>query len=158
MVLTSCEKGSQLKQHWLGHIEAENSFSKEGFKLCGKEVSFTQSLQYQDREKYAGYYGGSKAITKFVEARYDSKKYSDSGYLTIRFVLNCEGETGRFVIEEANLDFEEYEFSEEIKKELLGITMDLDDWRSLCFEDKNRDAYLYISYKILDGKIIEILP
>lgn len=80
------------------------------------------------------------------------------GYLTYRFVVNCEGEAGRFVTEEADLEYNKIEFSEGLRTHLLQLLLDVPKWKNLTINGEPRDAYVYVTFKIKNDEIIEILP
>ena len=78
--------------------------------------------------------------------------------MTFRFVVNCEGKAGRYMVIQNNLDLEPKVFDEKLTSHLFTITQGLKEWRPVILENEPRDYYMYITYKLLDGKIIEILP
>lgn len=91
-------------------------------------------------------------------SHYENRGYTDSGYLNIRFVVNCKGEAGRYVIHENNLDLEPIAFSKDLVDQLFDITTQLKKWKPNVIREEKRDSYIYISYRIENGKITEILP
>lgn len=157
-MISACKEEVEINPEWIGYIDPDQALYSEGFETCSDTILLNFTSRASRSEKRAGYYGGSKAMKRVLNKKFDERKYQDSGYLSYRFILNCKGEIGRFVIEEADLNFEAYSFDENLKKELLEITRSMKDWRPLCFRDENKDVYMYITYKLLNGKIIEILP
>lgn len=109
-----------------------------------------------DRAGFLGGKGRLKAILK--EKLVPSKIKNESGYLTFRFVVNCNGEAGWFVTEEAGLDYDKKKFSQECKMHLYNILKTEKNWKNLKIGQDARDAYTYITFKIKNGTIIEILP
>jgi hypothetical protein len=158
IISVSCEKTAEKRPIWIGYINPEMALYSNDFFTCSDTILLNYTSRASRYEKRAGYYGGNKVIKSLLLKQYNPDKYNDSGYLTFRFILNCKGEVGRFVIEEADLNFEDYSFDEGLKKELLEFTRNLDSWRPLCFREENKDVYMYLTYKIKDGKVIEILP
>ena len=154
----SCGDQHESNYPWIGFIDPSSSLSNNGFQTCADTVFLTQNMRYYFSENSAGYYGGYSEIKRLLLEKYNGEKYTDSGYLTIRFILNCRGETGRFVMNESSIDFNDYSFNQKLKNELLAFTMKLDQWRSVCYEDENEDAYVFLTYKIINGEIVEILP
>ena len=82
----------------------------------------------------------------------------ESGFLTVRFVINCKGEIGRFKVEQADLDFQNYTFSDKCIRHLVEITNKMKPWIPAILLNVEVDSYAYIIYKIKDGEIIDILP
>ncbi|MEM9546267.1 MAG: hypothetical protein AAGA77_09840 [Bacteroidota bacterium] len=112
---------------------------------------------YNDRR--AGFKGGKGRLRAILKDKLDpSKLQGQSGYLTFRFVVNCEGEAGWFVTEEAGLDYIKKKFSQECRMHLYEILKAEKEWIHLEIRKQPRDAYVYITFKLEDGEIIEILP
>jgi hypothetical protein len=73
-------------------------------------------------------------------------------------VVNCKGLAGRYQIVENDLDLKPKQLNQDLVQHLFTITQELKDWKQLVWEKEPRDYYMYITYKLQDGKIIEILP
>jgi hypothetical protein len=72
--------------------------------------------------------------------------------------MNCKGERGRYICEEANLDFEPKRFDKEVRDYLLKQVIKTKGWKPQPLGEETRDAYVYITFRLKDGKIIELLP
>lgn len=153
-------KFTKLSNHSLNRIAfinpSETLDSDGNFSICGHIDEITD---------YYGstldtYKGGMSAIKQVVNDALKNVTVSqESGYLTYRFVVNCKGEAGRFVTEETSLDFVPKKFSNEIRKNFYEITKLLNGWQAFKDERGNtRDAYFYLTYKLKDGQLIDILP
>jgi hypothetical protein len=60
-----------------------------------------------------------------VLAKMESDKnngYTYSGNLNIRFVINCEGETGRYIIHKNDLNLIPKKFDHKLKEQLFKLT------------------------------------
>lgn len=142
----------------IGYINPENSLLSEGFETCGDYI-----YDYYNPES-ATYATGKNGLRKFILSNYINKDYQDSGYLNIRFVINCKGETGRYVVHENNLNLEPKTLDEDLKWQLFNLTVQLKKWNpnQLKFRDSVNftavDSYMYISYRIENGEITEIIP
>ena len=144
---------SEIFTHRVAYINPEDALAKGDLEICDENRIF----DYYNPER-ARYSKGKNGLRKFVLSSYKNKNYSDAGYLNIRFVINCKGEAGRYIIHENDLNLEPYSFSEDLKNQLLNITVQLDTWTPNVIRGEARDSYMYLSYKIVDGEIIEILP
>ena len=114
---------------------------------------------YYNGDPDAGPKGGKRALwTLFGDQLNTDLLAGQSGYLTFRFVINCEGQAGYFVTEEAALDFKHKRFSDELIQHVFGILATYDSWRPTTIRGEQSDAYAYITLKIEDGELIEILP
>ena len=102
---------------------------------------------------------GKLHFENHITTSYKTPKNSiESGLLRIRFVVNCKGESGRFRLLSMNEDYEEISFSEDIVDQLLRLTKEYKDWRVMSYKDFESDYYFYVTFKIKDGQIKEILP
>ncbi|MEM1121869.1 MAG: hypothetical protein AAGJ18_15565 [Bacteroidota bacterium] len=152
------EQAKNHGKHRVAYIDPNNTLDDAtNFKVC-------------DDQRIADYYNNTKgvqpirkngksALQKILAKKLDkSKLQSASGYLTFRFVVNCEGQAGRFTTEQTSLDFEKTTFDPALIDHLYENVRSLDDWRLTIIRDKPRDAYTYLTFKLKDGKIIELLP
>lgn len=78
--------------------------------------------------------------------------------IRIRFIVNCEGKTGRFRVIGMNKNYQEKTFDKAITDQLLEITQHLDGWQLLPNAEEPRDYYQYLLFKMNKGTIVEILP
>lgn len=135
------------------YINPETALLSDGFEVCDENFI----LQYYNPER-ATYSKGKNGLRNFILSNYKNNNYTDSGYLNIRFVINCKGEAGRYVIHENNLDLEPNAFTEGLKDQLFELTTQLTEWNPNFVRGAYRDTYMYISYRIEHGNITEILP
>ena len=152
IILCSCRQENKKYIHDIGYVDPNTALVDKDFKTCKDEI-----YEYYNSEPDGGYKHGKKALRNFVLEKY-STSVKESGYLTFRFVVNCEGKAGRYMIIQNNLDLEPKVFDEDLTSQLLTITQGLKEWRPVVLENEPRDYYMYITYKLLDGNIIEILP
>lgn len=85
--------------------------------------------------------------------------YSDSGYVNLRFLVNCEGKAGWFEIIKMDLNLEQTGLDDAMVNQLLQLTAET-EWNFFLKEDgiTPLNYYMYISYRIEHGKITEIIP
>lgn len=140
---------------WIGDIKKNNS-DNPNFELCNGENNI---MQYFNNLQGLEYYGGKTEILKEFNNNFvPSKKQNQNGIIRIRFIVNCKGEIGRFRIIEADVNYKEFKFDNEITNQLLKITKTLSGWIPKMYENKEMDYYQYLIFKIENGKIKEILP
>jgi len=140
--------------HYIGHINPQTSVLNDDFTLCDSERIYGT---HHGMPKKA-FHISKKHFRKTILAVYDSSKYSDSGYLNFRFLVNCEGKPGKFEINELNLDLEKTDLNDDMVSELLTLTSDKKHWNVFYVKELPRNYYMYILYRIENGKITEILP
>ncbi|MEQ8702844.1 MAG: hypothetical protein RIC19_02935 [Phaeodactylibacter sp.] len=126
------------------------------FKLCTRTEDI---IDYYNPDPDIHYRGGKYALWKAIKPQLKTELLKGaSGYLTFRFVINCEGEAGRFILETADLDFQPTSFPKATVAHLGKITAGLTDWPPVQLRGEPADAYAYLTYKIQEGEQIELLP
>lgn len=140
--------------HYIGHISPETSVLNDNFMLCDNENIYGT---HHGKPKVA-FHISKKHFRETILSEYDNTKYTDSGYLDFRFLVNCEGQAGRFEINELNLDLEKTDLNDMMVNDLLKLTANEKHWNIFHMKDLPRNYYMYILYRIENGKITEILP
>jgi len=141
--------------NYVGYINLDSALITNRGKLCNPKKIFGT---HHGLPEYA-FEVSKKHFKTFIQNNYNNNNYDDSGYINFRFLINCDGIAGWFEIIEMNLDLEEVELNDEMVNQLLKLTYGYECWRQLSVMDKGSiDYYMYISYRIENGKITEILP
>lgn len=127
------------------------------FVLCADQQ--TQPYYYPELR----YAGGFWEIKNHFQTNYQETKYvnleNNSGIVTIQFVVNCEGKTGRFVTQSCDLNYSENQVNPLIVEHLLKLTMALNSWVVAKDEMKTKvNSHTFLSFRLVNGKITEILP
>lgn len=135
------------------YINPDEAKFSEGFKTCDEKYI----IQYYNPER-ATYSEGKNGLRKFIMSNYENRNYIDSGYLNIRFVINCKGEAGRYIIHENDLNLKPKKFNKDLVHQLFELTTQLKKWNPNFTHDEFRDSYMYLSYRIENGNITEIIP
>lgn len=157
-VMTSAEfeRRAEHGTHRVGYIDTLKTLDDHtAFETCFLPSKIND--YYNDDR--AGFIGGKGRLKAVLKSKLDPTKLEgESGYLTYRFVINCEGKAGWFVTEEADLDFQKKKFSNVSKQHLFEVLKSEKEWKPLAIWGESRDAYTYITFKLKNGEIIEILP
>lgn len=77
---------------------------------------------------------------------------TDSGFHSIRFIVNCEGHVGRLREQSMDSNYQEIQLAESLKKAIKNKLLSFDQWPT------GRDFYQYLTFKIEQGQIKEVLP
>ena len=156
MSLKEFEKRAGHGMHRVGYIDPEKAIdNQKDFSTC-YHISQINDYYNDDRAEHLGGKGG---LWEMLENNLDASLLEgQEGYLTYRFVVNCEGKAGRFVTEEADLDYNRVEFSSDLRIHLLEMLLGVPLWKNLTVRGEPRDAYVYVTFKIRDDEIVEILP
>ena len=139
--------------HNVEYIDSTKARLSKGFKVCNENFI----AQYYNPEK-ATYSKTKKGLRDFILSNYENRGYTDSGYLNIRFVINCEGSAGRYDIHENKLDMETTPLYTDMVEHIFELTAQLKQWNPNVIRGNIWDSYMYLSYRIENGEITEILP
>jgi len=156
-VLSTCqttEKKDYLR--WVGDIEQNNEIDNPNFKVCKGDESILQYFNTGEGPKYPG--EKSRILNTFKAKYKPVADHTQNGYIRIRFVVNCEGNAGRFRILQSDYDYKEIQFDKNIVGQLLEITKEIENWEILYYNEIPVDYYLYLIFKINDGQLTEIVP
>ncbi|MEL6973974.1 MAG: hypothetical protein AAGL29_01105 [Bacteroidota bacterium] len=162
LLIASCQKVGDKKPklldfpeytHNVEYIDSTKARLSEGFKVCNENYI----AQYYNPKK-ATYSKTKKGLRDFILSNYENRGYTDSGYLNIRFVINCEGVAGRYLIHENNLDLEPTVLDADMVEQIFELTVQLKQWNPNVIRGNVWDSYMYLSYRIENGEITEILP
>jgi len=142
-------------ERWVGDIEPDSLLDSPDFRPCFGNDSIYQYFNFSKGLKYKG---EKSALIKFIKDRYVPVNSKKTGYVRIRFIVNCEGKTGRFRVFESDENGKMAVMDEKVVSQLLNITEQLDGWGHQPNLKNARDYYQYLIFKIVKGKIHEILP
>ncbi|MBK7428429.1 MAG: hypothetical protein IPI60_16140 [Saprospiraceae bacterium] len=140
---------------WVGDIAFDPKTDKKDFHLCDAD----DIKQYHNFSFGFLYKGEKIALEKEIREQYNTQNITaQSGWLRIRFIVNCQGETDRFRIIGMDENRKPQTFDKSISDQLLNITKRLKGWLILPDDETRGDYYIYLIFKLENGKIKEILP
>lgn len=141
----------------VAYIKAEDVMDKDSdFELCGV---LNHIFDYYNGGDTYGYKGGKRVVWQHIRQNLKEEKlFDESGYLTFRFIVNCRGESGRFVTEQSDLDYQRKTFSPETVAHCYELVKGLKDWDPTHRDGEIVDAIFYFTFKLKDGQLIDILP
>ena len=122
---------------------------------CPKQYPYFFSVGGKYQENSASLL---KKVQTFLQQK--NENYSNSGYITFRFMVDCEGKllpkTQVLQTDEKYLD---YHFKKKLVNELFAFLKTLDKWKIA----KSKEGYSYsykafLTFKINNGKVINIIP
>ena len=83
---------------------------------------------------------------------------NQSGWLTIRFIINTEGRTGRFRLFEMDSTYQPIHFDPRISSALLAAIKDWPGWQPAHNNERRFDTYQYVTFRLRQGRITTISP
>tara|TARA_R110001583_G_scaffold57677_2_gene172523 strand:+ start:23714 stop:24262 length:549 start_codon:yes stop_codon:yes gene_type:complete len=141
-------------KNYIGYIGQEKALLNDVYTLCdGGNIYHTYSSA-----SLKAYAGTKKQFRTALTENYSGDKFNDSGYLNFRFLVNCDGNAGWFEIIQMNLDLEETKLNPQMVDSLFTFTAMPQNWKELDFHEKSSNYYMYVSYRIENGKVVEIVP
>ncbi|MEM7106893.1 MAG: hypothetical protein AAF519_01615 [Bacteroidota bacterium] len=153
------EKFEKLKNHGIrrvGYIDSAKVLSEEPFSLCNP---FDNLADYYNSDPDGRYSEDKNGLEEALRSFIDQDLLSnESGFLTFRFIVNCEGEAGRFVAEGVDVNYQPKEYPKEIVSHVYDAMRSLGAWRPVVIQGQARDAHFYITFKLKNGEITDILP
>lgn len=140
----------------VGDIQFDPKLDDPNFKPCNPQ----QVHQYYNFGNGLMYEGEKRAIEGLFTNEYKNKQSyeNQTGYISIRFVVNCEGKTGMFRVSEMSDSFADRKFDQTLVKQLLDITKKLNKWGTPSNGTTKFDYYQYLLFKIQNGALVEIMP
>ncbi|MBF8457601.1 hypothetical protein IV494_10465 [Kaistella sp. G5-32] len=139
----------------VGDIAFNQDTDGSDFKRC---LSDDFTFQYYNDLKGFLYKGEKIEIERKLAALKLQDDRTENGYITIRFIVNCEGKTGLFRVQQMNENYQKFAFDKKFGDQLLKFTEKLDGWIPKEYEGRKLDYYQYLTFKIENGKVSEILP
>ncbi len=135
-----------------GEIAFDESQDHSDFKLCNSQdmVHSRTSLNYK---------GGRKRIEKLCMEMINGSEnvYSYNGYVLVRFLVNCNGQSGRFRIETLDDGFNQQECPEGLASLVEYAVRSLDEWVVETPGNVGKDHSKYLNFKIINGQVDAII-
>ena len=145
----------------VGDIAFDPATDRSSFQRCG-EGQYDVPQYYQSGTAYTG---GTQALRQqFVRAVLPRSTGPQAGYITIRFLINCQGETDRFRVSQLDTAYQPARFSPALVAALLGRAKGLRAWEPGKFTGPGShhgealDSYYYLMLKISHGRVVDVLP
>ncbi len=156
LFLAGCFQDTSYKN--VGDIPLDPLQDDPNFMICSEKLIKQYYVRYSSDDP-PRYRGEKRAMENTIREKYNFPETTgENGFLTIRFIVNCKGKSGRFRIEEMDANYQPKKFDSKISHQLLEITKALDGWTPRRRGTREYDFYQYLTFKIIHGQIIEILP
>lgn len=158
LLVSSCRSGQKFSSDddplHIGDIAPDPALDDSTFTVC-RESYIPQYYSIK-----SGFEGEKTKLEAELRKRFSKNKKNgnENGFVTIRFVVNCQGKTGRFRVQEMGQDLRPKQFPKDITGQLLEAVKTLKGWQPGQYDDSVLDYYQYLTFKIAGGDIAEILP
>lgn len=157
-LLKNCQTEKSITSKYpahVGDITYDEKLDDANFKRCLEEKF---SFQYYNDSKSFSFKDEKIEIERRLHMLNFKNNPNLNGYVTIRFLVNCEGQTGMFRVQQMNENYREITFDKKLTNQLLDFTKKLDGWIPKEYQGRKLDYYQYLTYKIENGKVSQILP
>lgn len=136
----------------VGDILFNPLLDKKDFEIC-------DSLNISTSRRGLKYLGQNGSIEQACMQKftYQSSFESFSGFVTVRFIVNCQLETDRFRAQSTAFDFTEKDCPHALKDHLVQIVGELDQWMPAYTRYEGVDFVKYLNFKMEDGRITKVL-
>jgi len=159
-LFTNCQTERKVVSKYpahVGNVEFDEKIDDPNFKRCLPDGSY--AYQYYNGDSSGIEYKGEKLeIIRTLEKENIQSSRDINGYITFRFIVNCEGKSGLFRVQQMDEQYKEKYFEKKLLEQLLSFTKNLNGWIPKEIQGRKVDYYQYLTYKIEDGKVSEILP
>ena len=135
----------------VGDILFNKSIDDSSFRLCDPVRVF----QYYNTDAY--FLDHKDSFSRYFLSNYKPVPGVE-GYITVKFIINCEGSTGRFRLSEMDRNYQPCHFDQRISGQLLSLVRALKNWEPALYKGKHNDSYQYITFHLQNGKIVSISP
>lgn len=134
-------------------IRCNSNLDNKNFELCNNNLN----PYYYPELKYKGDF---YAIKKHFQTNYTYvKDINTTGIIRIQFNVNCKGEVGDFSIETYTLDYKKTTLNTELIHQFTHLCKTLNEWiPAFDKEGNNIDSHKFLAFRLIDGKLIDILP
>lgn len=129
---------------------------QESFKLCDSHITEKWKPQYYSFK--AKYPLSSEKLTERANKVLVYQPKNIDGFLTIRFMVNCKGQTGHYETYQINNNYQTTVFEQKYVEQLLTFIKNLNNWKIANYQEMAYDYYTYFTFKIEHGVIMEIVP
>ena len=123
------------------------------FKTCENQP--VHQYYHQDKR-----YGDEMCfVKKYIKDHYKPIEINESGFLTVRFIVNCEGKIGNFIVYQVDEKLNPCQFSKTIIDQLMKLTQELQNWSPMTLADGRVVNYrAFLTFKIKNGYVERMVP
>ena len=134
-----------------------DSFTVE-MQMCDSELRTLQYWQMNAKNEKSS----QQILSEWGRFFKKTSDFKESGFLTIRFIVNCKGEPRVHKFYEMDLNYQKKTFSDALKTQIWDFTKQLSGFKKgvYTYKDKVYDVnyYYYFIFKIENGEFQSIAP
>ncbi len=138
----------------IGWIPFDKSTDNSNFKVCD-ELNIEE--YYQVNPSFGE---GLQSIRKYVYAYKQELEElcKKDGYIIVRFVINCMGETDRYRSKFMLLNYnEENTFNLDLQKKIIQLVHNMGNWNPGKYDGKTYDCYQHLKFIFKNSQLVDVL-
>lgn len=138
----------------IGWIQYDKSLDNSNFKVCD-ELNIEE--YYQVNPSYGE---GLPSIKKYISAHQQELEAlcKKDGYVIVRFVINCQGQTDRYRTKFMLLNYtDENTVNAELQKKIIQLMRDMGNWTPGKYDGKTYDCYQHLKFLFKNSKLVDVL-
>ncbi len=138
----------------IGWIPFDKSLDDSNFRVCD-ELNIEE--YYQVNPSYGE---GMPNIRKYISAHQKLLELlcEKDGYVTVRFVINCQGQTDRYRTTFMSLNYTyENTVNAELQKKIIQLTRNMGNWTPGKYDGKTYDCYQHLKFLFKNSKLVDVL-
>ena len=138
----------------IGWIPFDKDSDNPDFKVCD-ELNIEE--YYQVNPSYGE---GKPSIRKYFSPHKEvlEELCEKDGYVIVRFVINCQGQTDRYRTQFMSLNYkDENTVNTELQKKIIRLTRNMGNWTPGKYDGKTYDCYQHLKFLFKNSKLIDVL-
>lgn len=138
----------------IGWIPFDTSLDNSNFKVCD-ELNIEE--YYQVNPSYGE---GMPSIRKYISAHQQSLEAlcEKDGYVIVRFVINCQGQTDRYRTKFMSLNYtDENTVNTELQKKIIQLMRNMGNWNPGKYDGKTYDCYQHLKFLFKNSQLVDVL-
>lgn len=138
----------------IGWIPFDKSIDNSNFVVCD-ELNIEE--YYQVNPSYGE---GMPSIRKYVAAHQPELEAlcKKDGYIIVRFVINCQGQTDRYRTKFMSLTYtDENTVNAELQKKIVHLLRSMGNWTPGKYDGKTYDCYQHLKFLFKNSQLVDVL-
>jgi hypothetical protein len=138
----------------IGWIPFDKSVDNSNFKVCD-ELNIEE--YYQVNPSYGE---GMPGIRKYISSHQKELEAlcEKDGYVIVRFVINCQGQTDRYRTKFMSLNYtDENTVNAELQKKIIQLTRNMGNWTPGKYDGKTYDCYQHLKFLFKNSQLVDVL-
>ncbi len=123
--------------------------------LDDPNFQFCNAEQVLHKRNLIKYQNGTKGLEKDIRKKYIAKQefQAFSGYIIVRFAINCNNQIGRLRLEILDNNFKSTSAPDGLETHIRDSFSSLNAWQHPVYKDQDYDGYSFYTLKFTNGKL-----